>query len=140
MILLVDKITDNPIIGGLTYDIKKVTHNLQIIGVDFYNDIIRDLEKTKERGIVRIIAIGRYISLIQMEKDRAKGQMVFMNVNEDRAFALKIAEDVMKIADSQKNGLKYKAEFMEVFDKSAPSFRKHFNDVTLTTEAGPIMN
>src|ERR1035437_10155455 len=85
--LLVDQLDENKQIG-MTTNIEKVMHNLQIISVDYYNDFMKVLEDTDQNGHVEICTCGRYINIIQISKDKKKGNMIFIDTLNDYNRAL----------------------------------------------------
>jgi len=126
--LLVDKLDPNGLIG-FTYGIDKFMHNLQIIGIDYYNSFMKALEEIDDEGLVEICACGRYLNIIQLSKDKTKGAMVFIDVQNDYNKALDAANLVKK---STKSG-DYVKVFMEEFGKMSPYYQINYNAVELIT-------
>lgn len=110
---LVDKLENNKCLG-MTYNIDKFMHNLQIVGVSYYNDFLEKLNNVNDNGIVELCTVGRYITLIQLSKDKKKGQMIFIDLQNDYDNALQAVSILKKLPNKDIYIEQYMQEFMKL--------------------------
>lgn len=133
-IFLVDSLMENKM-GGLTHTMSKIIHNLQIIGVEYYQSFLKELEASKD-GLVQICACGRYMTIINIPKDKKSGGMIFMDVKNDRNIALDTCNLIK--ADTIENKAKYTQWFMEEFEKMSPYYHDNYNAAELFLGESPL--
>ena len=89
--------------------------NLQSIGVDYKNEILKELEVHQDDPMIQFSICGRYIAITVIKKDKTKAEMTFVDTfnNYDRALEISqvlkksvgsgfIIEEFMKVFQSMK--------------------------------------
>jgi hypothetical protein len=114
---LVDALTENKKYGETT-DIEKIEYNLEIFGNDVKIDLeISDVLLTK-KSIATVIPIGKYITILMIDKGRNFGRMVFIQFDKEADIIglekILIEEYDINIAN----------EWVSVYKK----YKEHFSD------------
>lgn len=119
-------------LGGMTYSVIKVIHNLKLIGLNYHDNFMEELKSEPQEAMIQICALGRYMTIIQMSKDKKKAEMIFMDTRNDYNMALDITNMIK--ADPPELKVKYTNIFMEEFVKMSPYYDNNYNQVGLSLD------
>lgn len=114
---LVDGLIDNKNYGEAT-DIDKIEYNLDILGNDIkFNTEVHTALLTK-KSLATVISIGRYITILLLNKDRDAGRMVFIEFDTGKDI-----NDLRKIL-LEEYDLNITNEWLSVYEK----YKHHYSD------------
>ncbi|TRX29914.1 hypothetical protein FNW52_20440 [Flavobacterium sp. ZT3R18] len=121
---LVDEMNDHKTFG-VTDDWDKFEYNLNLIGKDFKQDLEIGLSFL-EKGITEVIDLGRYIAVVELKKDKSKGEINFFDTTIDLSreelynrinirYSKNIAEIFINIYDLMRSGSSPSFDNVELF-------------------------
>ena len=113
-VFFVNNLLEEKSMGEAT-TLTNVMDNLQSIGVDYKNEILKELEVHQDDPMIQFSICGRYIAITVIKKDKTKAEMTFVDTfnNYDRALEISqvlkksvgsgfIIEEFMKVFQSMK--------------------------------------
>lgn len=121
-LFLVNTLLVNKTIGEAN-TLNTVMHNLQLIGVDYKNDLLKELEVHNTDPMIQFVACGKYICVIVISKDKSKAQMTFIDTFNDYDRALELGHYLKTITGNSN----YIKQFMEEFEKMKPVYELNKN-------------
>ena len=96
LVLLADELNCDQTFG-VTKSILKIRRNLHVIGFDLNNEFEKELANANHE-LICIWQLGRYISVINVKKDKKQGVMLFFEFKKDnyafRQFALQMLDSL----------------------------------------------
>jgi hypothetical protein len=96
LVLLADELNFDQTFG-VTKSVLKITRNLHVIGFDLNNEFEKELANANHE-LICIWQLGRYISVINVKKDKKQGVMLFFEFIKDnysfREFAMQMLESL----------------------------------------------
>ena len=136
-IFLVTHLTADKLIGMVSTP-TTILHNLQIISPEYKDKFIKELNDSQGNFLIQIVCIGRYLTYIQLSKDKTKGVMMFIDAQNDYDKALS-ASSVLKNHTKDPYYLNW---FMEEFEKMAPHYAENYNaaELMVSSDAGFMFN
>jgi hypothetical protein len=134
---LVNKMSDDGLIGE-TDQVESIFHNLLIIGHEYKEGFMKEVELLPLPYVVQICVCGRFVVYIEVRKDMKEGVMQFYDLKNDNDIALDAAK---KINDRWYTSY-YFRWFMELFEQLKPHYSDNYNaaELLLVENAGVVLN
>lgn len=134
---LINKIIEEGLVSEAV-DSRSVSHNLMIIGQDYFDGFMAELETNNIPYAVQVCVCGRYITYIEVSKDFKTWLMRFYDLKNDNDLALDAAEKI------QENwyGTYYFNWFMQLFEQLKDHYSDNYDaaELILVENAGLLLN
>lgn len=127
-VFLVDTLTKDKE-SGFTNSIEKIFFNIHNLGDDYEVNLNRELEAMTGEELNHIFSIGRYMCLLQISRDKSKGSMFFLDLDNDYDLALDVCSKFK--SDTAESLQEFINLFMLEFTRLSETYDAEYNDVEL---------